>query len=110
MSNQLLTLQQLFTHATLMFANECLGELAYEATAAAILMAGLFLSFLVEYLGIRLVQWHGAKSAAAGLESAGGVPKASHASPEMVNIAVLEAGVIFHSLREPSRLPSHNAR
>ncbi|KAK4446364.1 hypothetical protein QBC34DRAFT_411574 [Podospora aff. communis PSN243] len=88
----------LFTHATLMFANECLGELAYEGTAAAILMAGLFLSFLVEYLGIRLVQWHGAKSAAAGLESAGGASKASHASPEMVNIAVLEAGVIFHSL------------
>ncbi|KAK0657923.1 hypothetical protein B0T16DRAFT_306377, partial [Cercophora newfieldiana] len=88
----------LFTHATLMFANECLGELAFEGTAAAILMAGLFLSFLVEYLGIRLVQWHGAKSAAANLESPGAVSKASHASPEMVNIAVLEAGVIFHSL------------
>lgn len=88
----------LFTHASLMFANECLGELAYEGTASAILMAGLFLSFLVEYIGIRIVQWHGSKSARASIESPGGSAKASHASPEMVNIAVLEAGVIFHSL------------
>ena len=87
----------------LMFANECLGELTYEATAAAILIAGIFLSFLVEYFGIRLVQWHGAKSAANTVETAGLSGKLSHASPEMVNIAVLEAGVIFHSLRKMSR-------
>lgn len=77
-----------------MFGNECLGELEYEATAAAILMAGIFLSFLVEYLGIRLVQWHAAKKAPTHAHS--------HHSPstEMVNITVLEAGVIFHSLRK----------
>src|SRR5689334_8266307 len=61
-SATVLTPIQLFTHAVLMFQNECLGELEYESTAAAILMAGIFLSFLVEYLGIRLVQWHAAKS------------------------------------------------
>lgn len=82
-----------------MFRNECLGELEYEATAAAILMAGLFLSFLVEYLGIRLVQWHAAKKAPAHAHG-----DHSHHSPstEMVNITVLEAGVIFHSLRKNS--------
>lgn len=40
-----------------MFANKCLGELDYEATTAAIFLAGLFLSFVVDYLGARFVQW-----------------------------------------------------
>jgi zinc transporter 1/2/3 len=47
----------LFTHAELMFGNECLGELQYEGTTAAIFMAGLFLSFLADYVGARFVQW-----------------------------------------------------
>ncbi|KAL1839242.1 hypothetical protein VTJ49DRAFT_1720 [Mycothermus thermophilus] len=86
----------LFTHAVLMFDNECLGELAYESTAAAILMAGLFLSFFVEYLGNRLIQWHESKAHTGSVEAAGH----GHAPvrTDMVNIAVLEAGVIFHSL------------
>lgn len=82
-----------------MFQNECLGELAYEATTAAIVMAGLFLSFLVEYAGNRLIQWHEAKRRGENVESAG-----THASPsaraDMVNITVLELGIIFHSLRK----------
>ncbi|KAL2270774.1 hypothetical protein VTJ83DRAFT_145 [Remersonia thermophila] len=86
----------LFTHANLMFQNDCLGELAYEATAAAILMAGLFLSFFVEYLGSRLIQWHESKARDGSVET----PGHAHAPvrTDMVNIAVLEAGVIFHSL------------
>ncbi|KAK4185396.1 putative zinc-regulated transporter [Podospora australis] len=86
----------LYTHAVLMFQNECLGDLGYEATASAILMAGLFLSFLIEYAGIRFMQWHQAKEAARSPESIpvdGAAPKT-----DMVNITVLEAGVIFHSL------------
>ncbi|KAH6853230.1 hypothetical protein B0I37DRAFT_2273 [Chaetomium sp. MPI-CAGE-AT-0009] len=88
----------LYTHATLMFTNECLGELAYEATSSAILMAGIFLSFLVEYSGSRLVQWHAEKSKPSVVESAGHGHAAPAARTDMVNIAVLEAGVIFHSL------------
>ncbi|KAK3365441.1 hypothetical protein B0H63DRAFT_387792 [Podospora didyma] len=91
----------LFTHANLMFENECLGELAYESTASAILMAGIFVSFLVEYAGVRLMQWHGAKKACsssaespAALES----PLLVAARAEIINISVLEAGVLFHSL------------
>lgn len=38
-----------------MFTNECLGELEYEATTSAIVMAGIFLAFLFEYLGHRYV-------------------------------------------------------
>ncbi|KAK5659013.1 hypothetical protein OQA88_1100 [Cercophora sp. LCS_1] len=73
------SLVHLLTHAHLMFTNECLGELTYEATAAAIAMAGLFLSFLVEYLGHRLI-------------------KTSTVSSPLMTVYVMEAGIIFHSL------------
>lgn len=91
--------QQLFTHAELMFGNECLGELKYEATTAAILMAGLFLSFLVEYLGYRVVKRQARKAA----ERAGTtmVPVQGLKSLEMVSLYIMEAGIIFHSLSKP---------
>ncbi|KFY38974.1 hypothetical protein V495_06257 [Pseudogymnoascus sp. VKM F-4514 (FW-929)] len=47
----------LLTHAELMFSNECLGELGYEATTTAIAMAGAFIAFLIEYFGHRLASW-----------------------------------------------------
>lgn len=47
----------LLTHANLMFSNECLPPLKYEATTTAIAMAGAFIAFLVEYLGHRLAGW-----------------------------------------------------
>jgi len=61
-------------------------------------MAGIFLSFMVEYFGIRLVQWHAKKTATRNAEAAGGVVQTPQISTELVNISVLEAGVIFHSL------------
>jgi zinc transporter 1/2/3 len=76
-----------------MFGNECLGELQYEATTAAIVMAGLFLSFLVEYLGYRAVKWQARRKAGSAVPTAEGLK-----SIEMVSIYVMEAGVIFHSL------------
>lgn len=45
----------LLTHAQLMFSNPCLTGLEYEATAAAISMAGLFLAFFIEYVCKRLI-------------------------------------------------------
>ena len=95
-----LTSKQLYTHASLMFGNECLGELAYESTASAILMAGLFLSFLVEYIGNRVIQWHESKAQSHSAESGDHAHSSPAARTDMVNIAVLEAGVIFHSLRK----------
>jgi solute carrier family 39 (zinc transporter), member 1/2/3 len=73
-----------------MFGNECLGELTYEATAAAVAMAGIFLSFLVEYLGHRFVLAKGGNATRTAL----------------VSVYVLEAGIIFHSLSRspPSRI------
>ncbi|TEA22106.1 putative zinc transporter 8 [Colletotrichum sidae] len=78
----------LYTHAQLMFANECLGELGYEGTTSGIVMAGIFLSFLVEYIGKRFVM---SKVAA----NPGTV---SRLSPETVTVLVLECGIIFHSI------------
>jgi zinc transporter 1/2/3 len=59
----------LFTHADLMFGNDCLGELQYEGTTAAIFLAGLFLSFLADYFGARFVQWRQKKHAAIDSET-----------------------------------------
>ncbi|KAG5363426.1 Zinc-regulated transporter 2 [Yarrowia sp. B02] len=39
------------------FNNPCIGEVAYEPTPMAFVMAGLFISFLIEYLGARLLRW-----------------------------------------------------
>ncbi|RDA95084.1 hypothetical protein CP533_2090 [Ophiocordyceps camponoti-saundersi (nom. inval.)] len=80
----------LYTHASLMFGNKCLGELGYEATAAAILMAGLVLSFVVEYAGQRIV--------ASKMRSSSDQKAAALLSTEVVSILVMEAGILFHSL------------
>ncbi|GAW17762.1 hypothetical protein ANO14919_072290 [Xylariales sp. No.14919] len=73
----------LFTHASLMFNNECLGELEYEAVTAAIVMAGLFIAFLVENISHRIARRYWDKT-----------PDAN----DVVSVTVLEAGIIFHSL------------
>lgn len=44
-----------------MFANPCLGEMSYEGTTAAVVMAGIFLCFLIEYIGMRIVAARTAK-------------------------------------------------
>ncbi|KPM40895.1 hypothetical protein AK830_g5634 [Neonectria ditissima] len=84
----------LFTHAFLMFSNECMGELTYEATTSAIVMAGIFLSFLVEFIGQRIVLAKTKSSAASSQTQKAN----SFLSTEVVSILVMEAGIIFHSL------------
>lgn len=85
-----------------MFGNDCLGELEYEGTTAAILMAGLFLSFLVEYVGNRVVLH---KVKAMNMLTAKDRAKAL-LSTETVSILVMELGIIFHSLRTSNSLVS----
>lgn len=46
----------LLTHAQLMFENECLTGLKYEATATSIAMAGLFVAFVIEFVCDRLIR------------------------------------------------------
>ncbi|KAM0327155.1 hypothetical protein ACHAQA_006286 [Verticillium albo-atrum] len=78
----------LYTHAQLMFANPCLGALKFEGTTSAVVMAGIFLSFLVEYIGQRVVK----------SKLARGPDATSWFRPETVSIMVLEAGILFHSI------------
>ncbi|KAL2691206.1 hypothetical protein Neosp_001587 [[Neocosmospora] mangrovei] len=84
----------LFTHATMMFGNECLGELLYEATTAAIVMAGLFISFLIEYFVHRAMRWQENKEN----KSEGVMSPQALAKAELTNVTIMEAGIIFHSL------------
>ncbi len=79
-----------------MFGNECIGELEYEGVTSAIVMAGLFLSFVVEYIGQRIVSAKIRSEAA--LTSKERVK--ALLSSEVVNILVMEAGIIFHSVRK----------
>lgn len=108
-----------------MFSNECLGELEYEATTSAVVMAGIFLSFLTEYIGHRYILARSARSgdsspqrvdndfsksaaeqaaaqqthqhsALAGLgHHHGGDPTNPNTK---LSVLVMEAGVIFHSI------------
>ena len=111
-----------------MFANPCLGRLKYEATTSAIVLAGLFLSFLIDYVGQRVISCRAAKAtscsngndlehiqaqrAAQGQEP-GSDPSTSNikeaadhghatlADPEdKLSVLTLEAGIIFHSTSE----------
>lgn len=75
--------------AQLMLGNECLGELEYEATTSAIVMADLFLSFLVEFLGKRFVM---AKAAA-------DPTSVSLLSVQAVTVLVLECGISSNGVR-----------
>ncbi|KAM0245455.1 hypothetical protein ACHAP5_005411 [Fusarium lateritium] len=84
----------LYTHAFLMFSNQCIGELGYEATTSALVMAGIFLSFLVEYIGNRIVL---AKTKAAASLSVA-QRKGAWLSTEVVSVLVMELGILFHSL------------
>ncbi|AOW04774.1 ZIP zinc transporter-domain-containing protein [Yarrowia lipolytica] len=43
--------------ATEEFNNPCIGEVEYKPTPLAFVLAGLFISFLIEYLGARLLRW-----------------------------------------------------
>uniref|UniRef100_A0A060SWL9 ARAD1A06138p n=1 Tax=Blastobotrys adeninivorans TaxID=409370 RepID=A0A060SWL9_BLAAD len=97
----------LMTHASLMWENDCLGELDYEATGSAITMAGLFLAFMLEYLGCRLFGGHNhdgevrVKDSENNMETqnittvnnSGILEPNSH-----VSVWMMEAGIVFHSI------------
>ncbi|KAG9664891.1 Zip-domain-containing protein, partial [Aureobasidium melanogenum] len=114
-------LVHLFTHAELMFANHCLGGLKYEATTAAIVMAGIVLSFVPEYVGARIFLWRLSKHTTAVSPTppeqsldpksaeANEAPVSHHLihsgdahaqSPALqkLKVTIMEAGIIFHSL------------
>lgn len=114
---------QLYTHANLMFTNDCLGELEYEAATSAVVMAGIFISFLIEYVGHRIILARDSKTPTGTAETPESVTKEqqtnqplsqaaalaslghNHGSPfdptqpnTKFSVLVMEAGVIFHSI------------
>jgi len=101
-----LMIQQLFTHAELMFNNECLGELHFEATTGAIFIAGAFISFLVDYLGHRYAHRLANNQAMSSSDSENAKQTVttghlhSYHAPvaDITSALVLEAGIIFHSV------------
>ncbi|KAJ5834667.1 hypothetical protein N7447_000693 [Penicillium robsamsonii] len=116
----------LYTHANLMFTNECLGELEYEATTSAVVMAGIFIAFLLEYIGHRIIVARNSKKNSA--ESTPSEPQQTHQKGEhdhpqgqqqqptlaclghnhgsfdltgpnsKFSVIVMEAGILFHSI------------
>ena len=70
-----------------MFTNKCL-KIEYEGTTAAIVMAGIFVSFLVDYVSHRIADTMITRRPGAAYNG------------DFVTVMVLEAGIIFHSLRK----------
>ncbi|RPA82419.1 Zip-domain-containing protein, partial [Ascobolus immersus RN42] len=111
----------LLTHANLLLGNSCVGELKYEAAVTAICMAGVFMSFFVEYLGSRYIMHHNdtakEKREVEAMQNkdleGNGSGSDSEVSTENVAVSsgphdcqtedrlsvfVMEMGVIFHSI------------
>lgn len=106
-----------------MFTNDCLGELDYEATTSAVVMAGIFLAFLVEYIGHRIITARANRNpesngAASDSQDEGHKGPSQSQVPQQSALArlghshgadptkpstkfsvlVMEAGVLFHSI------------
>ena len=110
-----------------MFTNDCLGELEYEATTSAVVVAGIFIAFLLEYIGHRIIvarnsKNHSAETILSESESQQAQPKEHGHSPEQqqhsalaglshshgsydltgpnskFSVMVMEAGILFHSI------------
>ncbi|KAJ9115943.1 hypothetical protein QFC22_005086 [Naganishia vaughanmartiniae] len=110
----------LLFHGFVMFNNECVGELAFEATAPAIALAAFFVTFLLDFCGGRY--FHNQE----GTETPGSLEKATTPdSPDLLaantraleehghchghgfemvgkdqhwQVMILEVGIIFHSI------------
>lgn len=115
-----------------MFGNQCLGTLQYEATATSIFMAGLFITFLIEYFGNRIALSRGKKhpqgddmepsatsshtspvsGTKTGLDSAIANLGHSHGHQgfpdDKISVFLMEAGIVFHSVSELSHIPIRN--
>lgn len=95
----------LITHAELMWSNECLSSLTYEATSSAITMAGIFLAFLVEYIGHRLFGSHHHQSKVENSSDDDKEANIVQVESDVENlgsnntsVVTMELGIVFHSI------------
>lgn len=105
----------LMTHAALMWGNDCIS-LSYESTATAITMAGIFITFIVEYMVLRITSLRpsttlGHENGASAVEKEDNIVSETSLSMEKTNTnesiyhpndsvrcSLLEAGIVFHSI------------
>ena len=80
----------------MMLTNECITGIDYEATTSAIVLAGLFVSFLIEYIVTRSLRWQANKKVESDEHS---ISAQAIAHAELANISIMDAGIIFHSIR-----------
>ena len=73
-----------------MFENKCLGRINYEATPAAILLGGVIVSFMVDFLSHRLFSRRQQDD------------DERQISNDLVKIFALECGILFHSVCKSS--------
>lgn len=102
-------LVHLMTHADLMWGSSCI-ELKYEATGTAITMAGIFLTFILEYGAHKFVMMRGLKKVQQQTdeekkisdEETSVVSHEGHdhflGANDKVSILAMEAGIVFHSI------------
>ncbi|CCD43593.1 hypothetical protein BofuT4_P064350.1 [Botrytis cinerea T4] len=86
----------LATHASLMFGNSCLGELKYEATTTAIMMAVLALR--TPHAKRKAVKDHPTSTLAHLSHHHDNNSVGTTHANDGLSIFILEAGIIFHSL------------
>ena len=112
-------------HAVLQFDSPCVGELAYEGTVMAIAMAGAFISFLVDYMGLQYLKLFRERRGSPIPEEGRTRPSATyrekhsttvarvenvessqlmalqnHNEEERLSVIIMEGGIIFHSICE----------
>ncbi|RMD40855.1 hypothetical protein DV735_g4280, partial [Chaetothyriales sp. CBS 134920] len=88
----------LFTHASLMFNNECLGVLEYEGTTAAIVMAGIILAFLFEFVGHRIIHVREQRHSARNLATSEDGPDAANAEGKDSNTDAKGSAYVSNNL------------
>lgn len=95
-----------------MFSNPCVSGIQFEGTTSSVVMGGLFLAFLVEYLGLRITS---KRSEPADSAAGNDTPPENVKTPKgqatlltfdhhhmvsntKLSVLVMEAGIIFHSI------------
>lgn len=90
----------LLTHASLMFSNSCLS-LVYESTTTAIVMGGVFISFLVDFILKKIVMSRAVvkensdEDPKLSLDESVSLEKSVH---DKISVILLEVGIVFHSV------------
>ncbi|EGP87012.1 uncharacterized protein MYCGRDRAFT_100094 [Zymoseptoria tritici IPO323] len=94
----------LYSHAELYLSNQCIRwPVYYEGTTSAIVMAGLFISFLIDFLAHRYVGSRTRSTSTTNPDGASATSSTDHGnggSPDndKLSVTLMEVGIVFHSI------------